>query len=204
MNEIDDIRSAISKLARNTAGQLHREEQLTVMLFASLWAKYSGRLLGTTGLPLNILQARIQGTPAEDIRQKHLPKTKDFYPDLLITAPLHGLDLPNTLNIDAVLESAPITHIYEFKCLTSFPSLPRKIAREDTYKLKVVGEYIRLKTGVLPHMEQFVVESNRKKAAKKNLDRLLRWFDDDELKAQTKDVVVSVVAVDGSIHEVDK
>jgi len=200
MNEITDVRETMSSIARSTSDQLHREEYLTVMLFASLWPKYSGRILGTTGLTLDTLQRRIQGTPADELRKEHLPKTKDFYPDLLITAPLDGHDLISTLSIDAVLGATQITHIYEFKYLTSFPTLPRKIAREDTYKLKVIGEYIHQETGTLPHMEQFIVASEREKAQRKNVDALMRWFDDDELKAKTTGVVISIVGTDGKIH----
>lgn len=200
MNEISDVRDAISLIARSTAGQLHREEYLTVMLFATLWPKYSGRILGTTGLTLDTLRHGIQGTAADEIRAEYLPKTKDFYPDLLVTAPHGYSSLTSTLSIDAVLAAAQITHLYEFKYLTSFPSLPRKFARQDTYKLAVVGEYIRQETGVLPHMEQFIVASDRKKAQHRTIDALTRWFDDEQFKSRTMGVVVSIVGTDGRIY----
>lgn len=174
------------------------------MLFTKLWPQYEGRLLTATGITLKTLQELILDTAIDDIRKSHIPKTKDFYPDLLITEPQNGRCLMSTLSIDAVLESEKITHLYEFKYLTSFPSLPRKIAREDTYKLKVVGEYIRQATGTIPYMEQFLVTSERPNAQHKTVDALMCWFGDDEIKANTTGVVVSIVGTDGAIHTIDK
>lgn len=206
MSEIDDIRSAISTIAHATADHLHREEHFTIMLFAALWPKYSDRLLSTTGLDLKKeLQPVIAGTEADEIRKLYLNKTQDFYADLLLTAPMpHGNHLNCTLSIDRVLKQSPITCICEFKYLTAFPTLPKKIARQDTYKLKVLGEYIRIVSGTAPHMEQFIVASRRQCKYPKSVDNLIQWFSDDEIKSDTKGVRISIVDVDGVIHSVEK
>ena len=204
MNEIDDIRSTISTIARSSADQLHREEHFTIMLFAALWPTYSDRLLSTTGLDINILRSKIGGTEADKIRDRHLSRTRDFYADLLMTAPTNGLRLKNSLSIDKVLEQAPITHLCEFKYLTAFPSLSPKIAKEDTYKLKVLGEYIRIASGTAPHMEQFIVASKRSCKHPKSVQNLIQWFNDEEIKSGTTGVRISIVDVDGVIHTVDK
>ena len=205
MSEIDDIRSAISTIARATADHLHREEHFTIMLFAALWPKYSDRLLSTTGLDLNTkLLPIIAGTDADIIRDRHLNTTQDFYADLLLTSPINGNHLTCTLSIDLVLKQAPITHICEFKYLTAFPTLSRKIAQKDTYKLKVLGEYIRMVSGTAPHMEQFVVASRRQCKYPKSVENLKQWFSDDEIIMSTKDVHISIVDVDGIIHSVEK
>lgn len=200
MNEIQDIRLAIQNIARNTANQIHREEHFTIMLFASLWPKYSERLLSTTGLELSKLLSRIAGSGADQLRQRHLGRTKDFYLDLLLTAPMNGKHLSSTLNIETVLAETPITHICEFKYLTSFPSLPRKVAREDTYKLQILGEYIRSVSGTAPEMDQFVVASNRGLKAPRSLHSLTQWFSDAEFRAETRNVRINLVDTNGILH----
>lgn len=50
MNEADQIREALVELVLETAGQLHREDQFTVRLFAKLWPSFRERLLYATGL----------------------------------------------------------------------------------------------------------------------------------------------------------
>ena len=203
MNELEDIRSALSTIARSTADQLHREEHFTIMLFASLWPAYSDRLLSTTGLGVDVLKARISDTEADKIRGLHLPDTKDFYADFLMTAPMKAGRLKSTMSIDAVLEQATITHICEFKYLTAFPSLSKKIAREDTYKLKILGEFIRISSGISPHMEQFVVASKRNCKHPHDVNALMNWFGDAEFRADTQGVRISIIDVDGVIHSVD-
>lgn len=121
-----------------------------------------------------------------------------------MTAPLGDTPLKSTLSQAEVLTQVPITHLYEFKYLTAFPSLPRKRAREDTYKLKVLGEYVRLSCGKLPHMEQFIVASERKSKRRHTVQSLRSWYADDEIKKDTEGVTVSLVDVFGTIHRIDK
>lgn len=207
MNEADQIREALVELVQETAGQLHREDQFTVRLFAKLWPSLRERLLYATGLDVEIIKEqfhRAEVTEVERIRQTFLNKTHDYYADLILTAPLGVTTLKSTLSQAEVLTQVPITHLYEFKYLTAFPSLPRKRAREDTYKLKVLGEYIRLSCGTLPHLEQFIVASDRVSDRGNSLELLLSWFADEEIKKDTKGVIVSIVDVDGTIHRIDK
>ena len=207
MNEADHIREAVVELIRDTAGQLHREDQFTVRLFAKLWPTFRERLLYATGLDVKEIVKQLDRggeTEVEELRKVHLEKTYDYYADLILTAPLGSAQLKSTLSQADVLTQVPITHLYEFKYLTSFPFLPRKRAREDTYKLKVLGEYIRLSCGVLPHLEQFIVASNRKSKRSNSLELLLSWFADDEIKKDTEGVIVSIVDTKGTIHRIDK
>lgn len=202
MNEAQVISEAVSALVRATADQIHREEYFTTMLFGSLWQAFGVRMLGTTGLELATLQSKIYGTKADDIRGQHLPHTKDFYADLLLTAPSHGRPITSTLRIDTVLHDIPITHLYEFKYFTSFQTMARHHAREDGYKLKVLGEYIRVVTGVPPHMEQFIVLSKRpyKHAKPKTVESVSTWFNDEAYKTDTQGVIIGIVDTDGRIH----
>jgi len=207
MKESDHIREAVVELIRDTAGQLHREDQFTVRLFAKLWPTFRERLLYATGLDVKEIVKQFDcggKTEVEELRKVHLDKTYDYYADLILTAPLGSVQLTSTLSQVEVLKQVPITHLYEFKYLTAFPSLPRKRAREDTYKLKVLGEYVRLSCGTLPHLEQFIVASGRTCKHKHSLELLLSWFADDEIKKDTEGVTVSIVDVDGTIHRIDK
>lgn len=207
MKEADQIREAFEELVRETKGQLHREDQFTVRLFAKLWPSFRERLLYATGLGVDAIKERFWHSGAievEALRDNFLRDTYDYYADLILTAPLGSAQLKSTLSQAEVLTQVPITHLYEFKYLTSFPFLPRKRAREDTYKLKVLGEYIRLSCGVLPHLEQFIVASNRESKRRNSLELLLSWFADDEIKKDTEGVIVSIVDVDGNIHRIDK
>lgn len=201
MDVITTIRSAVSALARRTADQRHREQQFTMMLCAELWPHLGERLLAWTGLDWKTLIKRIEGTEADRIRQDHLPDTKDFYADLIVTDPPKDVHLKSTLRIDHVLEQMPISCIYEFKYLTSFPSLSRKIAREDTYKLKVLGEYVGRFIGRKPHMEQFIIASRRSQAGKRirTVETLNSWFQDAEFRTVTSEVVITIVDVDGNL-----
>ncbi|HMO52799.1 MAG TPA: hypothetical protein PKE26_16615 [Kiritimatiellia bacterium] len=201
MSEINTVRTAVTCMAKNTAGQLHREDYYTMMLFAALWPELNTRLLGTTGIGLEDLTPDRIGNYAERLRQRYLPDTKNYFADLLITAPNYGAPLKSTLEIDEVLQQIPITHIYEFKFFASFPTLPRQVARKDTYKLKILGEYIRIACGQLPHMEQFVFMSHRNAKRQHSIESLLEWFQEDQFVADTSGVIVSVVDTNGMIHE---
>lgn len=202
MNEANIISRAISDLVVATANQIHREEYFTTMLFGSLWQAFGVRMLGTTGLGLTTLQPVIKGTHADSLRAQHLPKTKDYYVDLLITTPLDGRRITSTLRIDDVLLDRNVTHLYEFKYFTSFQTMSRHHAREDGYKLKVLGEYVRISSGLLPHMEQFIVLSKRPcKAKPKTVASVSRWFDDIAYRSDTQGVIKSIVDVDGSIYQ---
>lgn len=207
MKEANQIREALVELVRETAGQLHREDQFTVRLYAKLWPSFQERLLYATGLDVQIIKEQFQRagvTEVERIRDTFLNKTYDFYADLILTAPLGVTKLKSTLSQAEVLAQVPITHLYEFKYLTAFPTLPRIRAREDTYKLKVLGEYVRLSCGKLPHMEQFIVASERISKRRHTIHSLRSWYADDEIKKDTDGVTVSLVDVDGTIHNIDK
>jgi len=172
-----------------------------------LWPSFRERLLYATGLDVNAISGKFKSAGAleiENLRDNFLRDTYDYYADLILTAPLGTTRLRSTLSQADVLTQISITHLYEFKYLTAFPSLPRKRAREDTYKLKILGEYIRLSCGTLPHMEQFIVASDRVSKRRYSLDLLLSWFADDTIKKDTGGVIVSIVDVDGTIHRIDK
>ena len=206
--EADLIRNAVKVLVQETAGQLHREGYYTTRLFAQLWPLFKERLLCTTGLGVKFITDKFEENDAtEKLRRKYLPKTRDYYADLILTAPLGDTTLKNTLSLDEVLKHVQITHLYEFKYLTAFTYLRCKHARTDTYKLKVLGEYIRLSCGIRPHMEQFIVLSDRKdkKKVPPSLDKIRRWFDEADFQEKTEGVIVSIVDADGeTIHTIDK
>ena len=208
--EADLIRYTVKVLVQKTAGQLHREGYYTTRLFAKLWPFFGERLLCTTGLDVKFIIDQFSRNGAkefENLRGTHLEKTYDYYADLILTAPLGDTTLKNTLSLDEVLKHVQITHLYEFKYLTAFTSLSGAVARDDTYKLKVLGEYIRLSCGIRPHMEQFIVLSDRKdkKKVPPSLDKIRRWFDEADFQEKTEGVIVSIVDADGeTIHTIDK
>lgn len=166
-----------------------------MMLCAELWPTLSGRLLFRTGLDWRVLAKRIEGTHAGQIRQDRLPRTKDFYADLIVTEGCPA----SSCNIDDVLKETPILCLYEFKYLTSFTTLGPKRARADAYKLEVLGEFIRGSTGQLPHLEQFIVASQRQRPGKRQptVHRLKTWFEEPAFRSAKRNVVISILDLDG-------
>jgi hypothetical protein len=201
MKVAEEVQNKLSLLVVETANEIHREEYFTAMLFAHLWPIYGKRLLFTSGLGLAPLLSQIKGSTADLVRQKHLPGTKDFYADLIITAPLSRTDPSSTMGIDHFLPKRQITHLYEFKYLTSFPTLSRKHAREDTYKLQILGEYVFAVSGVRPYLEQFVMLTNRPAKRTHTIKSLQGWFMDEEIQAKTPDVCVTLVDTFGNLHK---
>ncbi len=203
---------SISKLIANQlsinvasmANEIHREDHFSVLLYAQLYPKLGKRMLYATGLYVDQLVARIKDTEAENLRIKHLKKGKDFYADLIITDTFKKPEFYKTLTIDNFIEQIPVTHLYEFKYLTSFPSLSKAIAREDTYKLQIMGEYVLNITGKLPHLEQFVVMSNRpnnQTNKPRSFDTIKDWFSCNEFKRETQNVKISIIDTAGKIHD---
>ena len=201
MDVVANVRSTLSALVSQTADQVHREDHFTMMLCAELWPALRGRLLFRTGLGWRILAKWLEGTDAERIRQCHLPDTKDFYADLIVTDPAAEKSPTSTCSIDDVLKEMPIACLYEFKYLTSFTTLNPRKAREDTFKLKVLGEFVRLSVGSTPHMEQFVIASRRRRNARKpaSVERLTNWFQDAEFRSSTEGVAITIVDTDGKM-----
>ncbi len=195
------VRDKLAENVATMAQEIHREDHFTVRLYAKLWSHLDERILYSTGLYKTQLVPRIEGSDAEALRQKRLPKEMDFYADLIVTAPFKNGERPCTLSIDDFIEHVPITHLYEFKYLTAFQTLSRKIARKDTYKLQVMGQYVLSATGRLPYLEQFVVMSKRAAKRVHSLESLRSWFHDPEFSKETKDVRISIVDTDGTIHD---
>ncbi len=194
------VRKRLAETVAATANEIHREEHFTVRLFAQLWPQLGERILYATGLYLSQLVPRIEGSEWEALRKKRLPKGKDFYADLIVTDPFKIGERFCTLSIENFIERIPVTHLFEFKYLTAFQTLPRGKAREDTYKLQIMGQYVLSATGRLPHLEQFIVLSIRPSKRTHTLDTIRNWFRDNEFRNETKDVSISIVDTDGAIH----
>ena len=194
------VRDEVGRLVASTAYETHREDHFTVILFAQLWPVLQERLLYSTGLGLDPLLSKIKDSETDHLRQTRLPKTKDFYPDLIITAPLNGVCRKSTIGIDHFIDQFNVTHLYEFKYLTAFTTLSRGTARKDTYKLKILGEYVRVATGQLPHLEQFIVMTNRPAKRTHTIESLQSWFNDEQIKIETEGVQVSIMDTAGGIH----
>lgn len=195
------VRDKLAETVAATAQEIHREEYFTVRLFAQLWSRLNERILYSTGLYITQLVPRIEGSDADALRRKYLSKGMDFYADLIVTAPFKNGERPCTLSIADFIERVPVTHLYEFKYLTAFQTLSRKIAREDTYKLQIMGQYVLSATGRLPYLEQFVVMSKRAAKRVHTLESLRNWFRDPEFRKETKNVHISIVDTDGTIHD---
>lgn len=196
------IHETIGALALRHARVMHREDHYSLALFGMLWERLGERMLVATGLGVKHLEEKIQGTHADSLRRAHLPETKDFYADLLITKPSETERPVMMLSLDMFIDRLPITHLYEFKFLNAFPSLSRKLARADTYKLRVLGEYVRQCTGTLPHMEQFVFESTRPDKKPRTVRHLRAWFEEASFRREVDCVHISLVDSQGTIHSV--
>lgn len=200
MNIDAHVLNELCGLVQRTAGALHREEYFTSRLTARLWPHLGERILGTTGLYVNVLEQVIRGSPADALRMQYLPKTKDFYADLMVLDDLAGTRLRSSLTIDAVLEQVGITHLYEFKYLTSFPTMEPRHAKADTCKLVVLGEFVHAVTGVRPCLHQFVVATNRVAKKTRTVQNLLGWFSEDMVRGAWRNVCIEVVDPDGNCH----
>ena len=201
MSIAEQIRLQISQNVAVMGHEIHREDHFTVQLYAQLWPELGNRILYSTGLYVDQLIPRIRGTFAEAILSERLTNAKDFYADLIVTDPFQKGSRACTLSIADFIESVRVTHLYEFKYLTSFPTLPRKVAREDTYKLQVMGQYVLAVTGQMPHLEQFVVLSNRLAQRVHTVESLQNWFSDAAFRKETQDVSISIVDTHGQIHQ---
>ena len=197
----EQVRKQLSDNVAAMTNEVHREDHFTVLLYAQLWPEFGDRILYSTGLYVDQLIARINGTVADDLRLDRLSDAKDFYADLIVTDSFQKGSRDCTLSIADFIERVNVTHLYEFKYLTSFPTLPRKVAREDTYKLQVMGQYVLSATGRLPHLEQFVVLSNRLAKRVHTVESIQNWFSETEFREETKDVRISIMDTHGQIHQ---
>jgi hypothetical protein len=203
MNEIDYVHQGYQELARKFSGHVHREGHYTMALCAELWPHLRDRMLVWTGLGVNSLRAKI-GPQTESIRQKYLPRTKDFYADLLLTnISYRTYNCEDLTGLDVFSDSLPVSHVFEFKFLSAFTTLSRKIAREDTAKLRVLGGYLEKSLGRMPYLEQVVFNFPRKGVRAKSTGLLQRWFTADGFKDQFPEVKVLIVDQDGAIVTVE-
>ena len=156
----------------------------------------------STGLNLADMTGKL--SPAVDrLRQEWLPDTKDFYADMLL-AEVPYLSYKGEF-LQALHEFAhelPITHVYEFKYLSAFPTLSRNVTRQDAIKLMVIGDYLHAVSGKTPHLEQVIFNFPASDYPRKTTERIRSWFETDGFLALVPNVNVTVVDHSGAITSV--
>lgn len=200
MNDTDTIREVLSKVGATMSRRFHREDHYTMAICANLWQMFKDRMFVAVGLDVGALTEVIGGTKVDELRIQRLPDTKDFYPDLLITTS-PGVSLPpQMLALNQFSKNLPPTHVFEFKFLNAFPTLPKKVARADSYKLYILGQYIQRVSGTMPYLEQVLFTSTRTDRRIRSVAELSAWFQDEEIITETEGVHVSIIDADGRIH----
>lgn len=202
MTVLDRIHEGYLQLARDMGTCTCREDQYSMVLFAKLWPLLGGQLQVSTGLGREYLLPRIKDTSADALRMRRLPKTKDFYADLIVTeAP--GPEAPTCfLGLNDFADRLRVTHLFEFKYLSAFTSLSRGVARKDGYKLKVLGEYVRCMCGTAPHMEQVIFNFHRPGKKMRTNEQLASWFRGDDFLKEAEGVSVLIVDSSGAMTAV--
>jgi hypothetical protein len=180
MNDTDTIRTVLSEVGATMSRRFHREDHYTMAICANLWQMFKDRMFVAVGLDVGALTEVIGGTKVDELRIQRLP--------------------PQMLALNQFTKNLPPTHVFEFKFLNAFPTLPKKVARADSYKLYILGQYIQRVSGTMPYLEQVLFTSTRTDKRIRSVAELSAWFQDEEIKTETEGVHVSIIDADGRIH----
>ena len=201
MNPTEVLHAIFTDLAVKLAHRPHREDYYTTAICAEAWPQLHNRILVATGLGLDPLREVLGSHEIDNLRARCLPETKDFYADLVLTEDQSSFTGNSFLALNDFSRALKITHLFEFKFLSSFPSLSRGIARADTFKLKVLREYVRITCGEFPHTEQVIFNLKRHDKPPKRLSTIMGWFTDPAFRADTDGVLISIID-DGNLHRI--
>lgn len=198
-HSFDVVRETYSRFAKTYGSHVHREGHYTLALCAMLWPYLGDRLLVSTGLPFDKLEGKLD-PQVDALRRERIPKTRDFYVDLLLTSAPYLLHPGEFLQgLHEFADCLPVTAIYEFKYLSAFPTLSRQVARADAVKLKVVGDYLRNVSGVLPHRELVIFNFPASDYPPKQNSRLRAWFVEEGFVDLVSDIHILIVDQHGEI-----
>ena len=178
-----------------------RETAYSHLIFAELRAQLGDQFLTSVGIYKEHLVEGLADVPAGDktTLDTVLRKSDDLYPDLTVfptdlrNLGLVQLDRFNLLNA----ETAP-THLFEWKCTNTFPSMARMHLLKDAAKLELIRLYLGRRYGRFPEIVQVVFFFPRQDLRLKP-DTFKSWFAHDDWKTCAPNLSALLMDHEGTV-----